>query len=301
MSNYSTSSSSTKSSSSSSSSSSQYDIIDLTSDNDDDDNNNNRKRKHNNDDLILIKRPMYQYNDDNNDTTSINDNINEKTNEKINEYSVRIDHHKNCFGIPCLCNCLGQAFIFAHCYHNGLEMIPIRSGKWLLFPTRDHVNEVWSKVVELLGHGRLGNTAKVSVNQENENERHLICIYTYDHEDIVDVFRVLLAIRENFQAYNSCILNYKTDSATQSGTYADEKSASVAGFEMNKKRSNDELVCMYQSPKLKENERSYLVRNNVKVGERNKRYIVAKQVNESDVTYYPDFSIEYTTKSGSKR
>lgn len=51
---------------------------------------------------------------------------------------------------------------------------------------------------------------------EQYGDSHVICIYTYDHEDESDVMRVREKLRELGFAEN---LGYKTDAATYSGVY----------------------------------------------------------------------------------
>ncbi len=90
-----------------------------------------------------------------------------------------------------------------------------RSGKWLIFIPASQIDEVWRKVRVAVEEGRLGNRAKVSTAKPNPNSKdpskHVICIYTYDSEDVKD----LMSIRETLREIG--IVNkipYKTDEAT---------------------------------------------------------------------------------------
>ncbi|OJI83669.1 hypothetical protein ASPTUDRAFT_55691 [Aspergillus tubingensis CBS 134.48] len=72
------------------------------------------------------------------------------------------------------------------------------SGKWLLFVSAEKVDEVWGVVAEATAKGELGFGAKVATaaadvaaGDGGSNKTRLICIYTKDYEDRVDVERVL--------------------------------------------------------------------------------------------------------------
>ncbi|KAJ5780520.1 hypothetical protein N7457_005680 [Penicillium paradoxum] len=68
----------------------------------------------------------------------------------------------------------------------------VTDGKWMLFPTVDHVDEVWSTVVKAMEKGELGEAAKVATADGSGNgQSRLICIYTSDFGDTGDVKRVL--------------------------------------------------------------------------------------------------------------
>ena len=73
------------------------------------------------------------------------------------------------------------------------------SGKGLLFVSAEKVDEVWGVVAEATAKGELGFGAKVATTaaaavaggEGGSNKTRLICIYTKDYEDRVDVERVL--------------------------------------------------------------------------------------------------------------
>lgn len=73
------------------------------------------------------------------------------------------------------------------------------SGKWMLFPTVQDVDYVWSRVAKGTAEGELGIAAKVAAaDDEGEIEggkRRLICVYTKDFGDADDVKRVLLGLK----------------------------------------------------------------------------------------------------------
>lgn len=94
------------------------------------------------------------------------------------------------------------------------------SGKWLLFVRRDQVDDSWEKVRRALGQGKLGASAKVSTARPNPNAtnpgNHVICVYTYDSDDVGDVMRIREELRGlGFEGK----IPYKTDEATIEGKY----------------------------------------------------------------------------------
>nr|CAH0106940.1 unnamed protein product [Daphnia galeata] len=68
----------------------------------------------------------------------------------------------------------------------------VRSGKWMIFLNKKKVDQIWRKVKILMAENELGNEAKVT---RLASDRHLISLYTYDFEDVQDLFRVLVSIR----------------------------------------------------------------------------------------------------------
>jgi len=95
-----------------------------------------------------------------------------------------------------------------------------RSGKWLLYtPVKDH-DVVWEKIRIATESGSLGDSAKAATSRPSgfqASQRVLVtCVYTHDFEDLDDVRRVLVALRElGFGGR----LSYKTDDDTRKGTY----------------------------------------------------------------------------------
>lgn len=66
------------------------------------------------------------------------------------------------------------------------------SGKWMLFPYPENVNEQWAIVAEATVSRELGTAAKVAPdNDDGDRKPRLICVYTKDFSDMEDVKRVL--------------------------------------------------------------------------------------------------------------
>lgn len=95
-----------------------------------------------------------------------------------------------------------------------------RSGKWLIFVPQETVGELWEAVRRLVEAGELGEAAKVSTMRPNPNakdpDKHVIVVYTDDHEAVEDVRRV----RDRLRAIGvTWRIPYKTDEATLAGRY----------------------------------------------------------------------------------
>lgn len=68
----------------------------------------------------------------------------------------------------------------------------IKSGKWMLFPSAENIDSIWSLVANAVAEGELGHAAKVGTDDgSGDRGARLICVYTEDFEDHDDVKRVL--------------------------------------------------------------------------------------------------------------
>lgn len=94
-----------------------------------------------------------------------------------------------------------------------------------------------------------------------------IGIYTNDYEDIMDVFRVLMILRNlPFNTTKYGVLNYKTDEATYSGIYTNT---------INKR--NKSKVCMYTSNKPLLDGSYDLSMNNIGTNNISKKVVIYKK------------------------
>lgn len=85
-----------------------------------------------------------------------------------------------------------------------------KSGKWMIFPSPSYVDAIWNRIHKAVEEGQLGNYVKVM--GPNHKGLYVICVYTYDYEDIDDVMRIrevlrVLGIRQ--------LLSYKSDQDTE--------------------------------------------------------------------------------------
>ncbi len=94
-----------------------------------------------------------------------------------------------------------------------------RSGKWLVFVDHESVDELWVKIRKAVEDGKLGNSAKVSTAKPRPtgtSKKHVICVYTYDWTDEVDVKRIREELRK-LGVRNK--IPYKSDEDTLRGRY----------------------------------------------------------------------------------
>lgn len=93
-------------------------------------------------------------------------------------------------------------------------------GKWLIFVPTSGIDSGWRTIKLAVEDGRLGESAKVSTAKPNPNStdpmKHVICVYTYDANDIEDVKRIRQQLRELGVIQK---IPYKTDDATFAGRY----------------------------------------------------------------------------------
>jgi hypothetical protein len=93
----------------------------------------------------------------------------------------------------------------------------------MLFPTAEDISKVWLQVVEAVSAGKLGIMAKVATEAKPGENSRLICIYTKDFTDVVDVRRELetMANLHLVQREGGRILYYKADAYTYLDIYSD--------------------------------------------------------------------------------
>ncbi|KAL1872560.1 hypothetical protein Plec18167_006678 [Paecilomyces lecythidis] len=114
------------------------------------------------------------------------------------------------------------------------------SGKWMLFPTADHVDKVWAAVAEATANDELGVAAKVATDDESGGGR-LVAIYTHDYDDKKDVKRVLeklVELRLVDKGAGARPIYYKCDAYT----YLDIKSTNPYGLKASLYSSKDALA-----------------------------------------------------------
>ncbi|KAG4436396.1 hypothetical protein IFR05_008119 [Cadophora sp. M221] len=93
----------------------------------------------------------------------------------------------------------------------------VTTGKWMIFPSPCEVNEVWSVVAHATANNQLGISSKVAPDDGDDRSARLICIYTNDFEDMNDVRRVLLKLKDLGLVQKSKGIYYKCDAYTYLG------------------------------------------------------------------------------------
>ncbi|KAL1968236.1 hypothetical protein VTN77DRAFT_2071 [Rasamsonia byssochlamydoides] len=119
------------------------------------------------------------------------------------------------------------------------------TGKWMLFPTADRVDEAWAAVAEATVKGDLGVEAKVATDTTDDgagggdSSGRLIAVYTRDFEDKEDVRRVLLKLVDlGLVDEEKRPIYYKCDAYT----YLEIKSKNPYGLKASMFSSRDVLA-----------------------------------------------------------
>lgn len=107
----------------------------------------------------------------------------------------------------------------------------VRSGKWLLFISKDKIDETWKKIQDATKKGLLGYFSKVSTAKSNKSSKdanaRVICVYTYDYTDEMDRTRVRNELRK--MGFTNKI-SYKTNASTRNGKYFENGDKNISSF-----------------------------------------------------------------------
>jgi hypothetical protein len=103
-----------------------------------------------------------------------------------------------------------------------------RSGKWLVFVSREYADSLWDRIASATTEGKLGPSAKCGTAKFNSHSKSpkatVICVYTGDFEDKEDVMRV----REELKALGiTRRIPYKLDETTIAGRYSGQGDGNV--------------------------------------------------------------------------
>lgn len=176
------------------------------------------------------------------------------------------EHDATCSLVPSECRCKDASWLWAD-YAGHKEPRCDRSGKWMIFPSSEEVDFAWTSVVDLLVRGKLGRCAKVStIRNAGDGGSQVICVYTADHDNLEDVYRVLHALRHiPTPVCTDLTLGYKTDEATIAGLYTTSDAAKREGFdgEVSATRDKRMRISKYSSPSIRGNDYVRMERNNV--------------------------------------
>ena len=80
-----------------------------------------------------------------------------------------------------------------------VQAVTSRAGEWLIDTTISDVDAHWAKIRQANEEGRLGYKAKVSTSAakgQSQSTARLIVVRTYDADDVADVARVEVVLRE---------------------------------------------------------------------------------------------------------
>lgn len=119
------------------------------------------------------------------------------------------------------------AFIVANYKGKNSKPESERVGKWLFFVAEKYIDDTWRNVKKAVEDGKLWKTAKVSTAWRSKGSVYVICVYTYNCDDVDDVMKIRDYLREmGFKRASS----YKSDEQTYAGIYSDI----AAGFAIYK-------------------------------------------------------------------
>jgi hypothetical protein len=114
------------------------------------------------------------------------------------------------------------------------------TGKWMVFPTADRVDEFWAAVAGATVKGELGIEAKVATDEPTKKDSaRLIAVYTRDYEDKDDVRRVLRKLLDlGLVKADQRPIYYKCDALT----YLEINSGNPYGLKASRYSSKDVLA-----------------------------------------------------------
>jgi len=104
-----------------------------------------------------------------------------------------------------------------------------RSGKWILYFNEDNlINSSWKKIKKNTEEGKLGVYSKVVTNAPGRPYKNkIICVFTYDYQDIKDVMKIRERLRELGFTQK---ISYKKDKDTLLGKYKNKGNKNISLF-----------------------------------------------------------------------
>ena len=91
-----------------------------------------------------------------------------------------------------------------------------RVGKWMIYTSEKFYDETWNIIIKLTENGELVDNCKIT--RKGRSPTSVICVYTYDGDDVDDVFRVAKKLIRELGLNNT--IAYKEDSETYAGNYS---------------------------------------------------------------------------------
>ncbi len=115
-------------------------------------------------------------------------------------------------------------------YENDYPKNSINGGKWLIFRSKEKIDNVWFLIRLGTALGFLGHKSKVSTLKPNPNsssKSFVICVYTHDSNNKKDVMKIRkelnnLGIKE--------VIRYKTNKSTLEGKYANKGFKNISKY-----------------------------------------------------------------------
>lgn len=157
----------------------------------------------------------------------VNRDFDENLASAITEENVVIEKNKNIISIQTE-NEVISIPITTENIDNLAQKSGILEGKWLIHRLEPEIDSVWKVIAENTWNGRLSTSAKVSTPL-HKSKKYVICIYTHDYLDLVDVKSVREKLRTLGFNEELC---YKPDIYTYLGIYYQTTSLSPCRYRM---------------------------------------------------------------------
>lgn len=107
----------------------------------------------------------------------------------------------------------------------------LNGGKWLIFVSDYFLDKIWIKIKTATEEGKLGGMVKVATAKTNPDFQNskvkVVCVYTYDWKDKMDVKRVRDGLR-NIGITRK--IAYKTDEDTDQNKYKTNNSERLSKY-----------------------------------------------------------------------
>ena len=120
-----------------------------------------------------------------------------------------------------------KTWVYATCNGCAYPEYTKSSGKWCVFVKHEALDEWFQKIKQALHNGKLGSEIKSSTRRSKMGTQAAIMVYTYDSDDVDDVFRVRNSLKELGITWK---LHYKTDENTRNRNYSANSLGGVSKY-----------------------------------------------------------------------
>lgn len=145
--------------------------------------------------------------------------------------------------------------LWLYAFNEKTDKLPIDNcGKWQIFLPLEELDAAWQKIKTATRRGKLGVESKTSTARPSplapDPKTKVICVYTYDFQDLEDAARIAWRIWE--MGLVKSVLNYKKDSDTELGKYSNRGSKQISPYSISihhfrKKKTEDEFVSFFKT------------------------------------------------------
>jgi hypothetical protein len=209
-------------------------------------------------------------------------------------------HNPDCRKQPSNCSCENVSWIRAS---SPIPVQSVRWGLWILRHKKQRVDEIWKKITTLLSKNQLGNRAKVATNKKASDAGHFICLYTYDFEDVQDIFRVLVTLQRN--RLKKGYLEYLTEENNADEIVNGEDFSKEENEQRNMEHRDKRIIQMYAAaPIITDSEMELISMWKLNIGSESQKGLVAElrkisKYNKEKIKFYnpPKILPTYSSES----